>query len=243
LLCLRSGWPFQLLEVQGLSYCYPDGHQAIQDLNFQIGRGERVAVLGANGAGKSTLLLQLTGVSKGEGNFLIDGKPLPDVDLSSLRRVVGLVFQNPDDQLFCSTVEEDVAYGLRCQGIPEDEVARKVEKALQAVDMLSAKERFPQNLSGGEKKRVALASILVMEPQVLILDEPTSGLDARARRSILDTLHQLETAFLMATHDLQMALETTTRALVLDSGRLVFDGSTTDLLKDDEALFRYGLKA
>lgn len=232
-----------MFEADKLSYHYPNGTRALQEVSFQIGKSDKVALLGANGAGKSTLLLQLTGIAKGDGAFRLEGETLGPQDLPRLRRAVGVVFQNPDDQLFCPTVAQDVAYGPRCQGVPEAEISRRVEEALQAVQMEAAADRFPQNLSGGEKKRVALATILVMEPEILVLDEPTSGLDARARRSLVEILKKLDTALVVATHDLSVAEEVTQRALVLSSGRLVFDGATEALLADEAFLFEHGLKA
>jgi cobalt/nickel transport system ATP-binding protein len=163
--------------------------------------------------------------------------------VSSLREFVGLVFQNPDDQLFCPTVAEDVAYGLRCRGLDGDELSERVESALQAVHMNSARDRFPQNLSGGEKKRVALATVLAIGPELLVLDEPVAGLDARARRSVIEVLKSLNTALLVATHDLALASEVADRALVLAEGKLVYDGSLDAVLEDDSFLFRHGLKA
>ena len=213
------------------------------EVSFGLQAGEKVALLGPNGAGKSTLLLQLTGVAKGQGSIKIGGKTIAPSQLGELREYVGLVFQNPDDQLFCPTVADDVAYGLRCRGLAEEEVLNKVGRALQAVNMESALDRFPQNLSGGEKKRVALATVLAMEPQLLVLDEPVAGLDARARRSVIEVLKALSTSLLIATHDLALAREVTSRALVLDSGKLVYDGDIEALLGDEEFLLKQGLKA
>lgn len=229
-----------MLEIQDLEYSYPTGQSALRGLGFTLERGERVALLGPNGAGKSTLLLQLTGTVSGKGAIRLNGK---SAQVSSLRECVGLVFQNPDDQLFCPTVAEDVAYGLRCRGLAGEELTGRVESALQAVCMSSARDRFPQNLSGGEKKRVALATVLAIGPELLVLDEPVAGLDARARRSVIDVLKSLKTALLVATHDLALASEVAERALVLDEGKLVYDGSLQSILEDEEFLFEHGLKA
>ncbi len=229
-----------MLEIQDLEYSYPTGQSALRGLGFTLERGERVALLGPNGAGKSTLLLQLTGTVSGKGAIRLNGK---SAQVSSLRDCVGLVFQNPDDQLFCPTVAEDVAYGLRCRGLAGEELTGRVESALQAVCMSSARDRFPQNLSGGEKKRVALATVLAIGPELLVLDEPVAGLDARARRSVIDVLKSLKTALLVATHDLALASEVAERALVLDEGKLVYDGSLQSILEDEEFLFEHGLKA
>ena len=229
-----------MLEIQNLEFTYSTGEAALRGLSFRLGKGERVALLGPNGAGKSTLLLQLTGSVQGRGAILLDGQP---AQVSSLRETVGLVFQNPDDQLFCPTVGEDVAYGLRCRGVRGEALDERVEEALSAVRMLPARDRFPQNLSGGEKKRVALATVLAIGPELLVLDEPVAGLDARARRGVVEVLKTLETALLVATHDLALASEVTERALVLDEGRLVYDGALTTILDDESFLFEHGLRA
>lgn len=229
-----------MLEIQNLEFTYSTGEAALRGLSFRLGKGERVALLGPNGAGKSTLLLQLTGSVQGRGAILLDGQP---AQVSSLRETVGLVFQNPDDQLFCPTVGEDVAYGLRCRGVRGEALEERVEEALSAVRMLPARDRFPQNLSGGEKKRVALATVLAIGPELLVLDEPVAGLDARARRGVVEVLKTLETALLVATHDLALASEVTERALVLDEGRLVYDGALTTILDDESFLFEHGLRA
>lgn len=229
-----------MLEIKELEYSYPTGQAALKGLGFKLERGEKVVLLGPNGAGKSTLLLQLTGAVSGQGAILLDGET---AQVSVLREYVGLVFQNPDDQLFCPTVAEDVAYGLRCRGLGGHELSERVESALKAVRMSSAQDRFPQNLSGGEKKRVALATVLAIGPELLVLDEPAAGLDARARRSVIDVLKSLDTALLVATHDLELASEVADRALVLDEGKLVYDGGLKSILDDEAFLFQHGLKA
>ena len=228
-----------MLEVSSLSHTYPSGEKALQQLSFTINEGEKVALLGPNGAGKSTLLLRLTGAYSGEGQVLICEQSGQD----ALRREVGLVFQNPDDQLFSPTVEEDVAYGPLARGLSAEEVSQRVTEALDAVKLDYARDRFPQNLSGGEKKRAALATVLVLSPRLLVLDEPSAGLDARARRSVIEVLQERTGALLVATHDLELAAEVTQRAIVLDDGRLVYDGPLAELLKDEEKLYRHGLKA
>ena len=228
-----------MLEVSALNHTYPSGEKALQDLSFTIDEGEKVALLGPNGAGKSTLLLRLTGAYSGEGQVLIGGQSGGD----ALRREVGLVFQNPDDQLFSPTVGEDVAYGPLARGLGSEEVEQQVARALEAVKLEYARDRFPQNLSGGEKKRAALATVLVLSPRLLVLDEPSAGLDARARRSVIDVLKKRNGAILVATHDLELAAEMARRAIVLDEGRLVYDGSLDELLKNEEMLYRHGLKA
>jgi cobalt/nickel transport system ATP-binding protein len=232
-----------MLEVRRLNHAYPGGPKVLRDLSFQISEGEKVALLGPNGAGKSTLLLRLTGAFFGEGEIVIDDLTVDRDSLQELRRRVGLVFQNPDDQLFSPTVQEDVAYGPLAHGLSSTEVEQRVSEALAAVNLTHARERFPQNLSGGEKKRAALATILVLRPLLLVLDEPVAGLDARARRSVISVLMERTGAALVATHDLELAAELTERALVLDEGELVYDGPIDRLLSDEALLYRHGLKA
>lgn len=232
-----------MLEVKGLSHSYPGSGEVLQGLSFAIENGEKVALLGPNGAGKSTLLLRLTGAFGGQGEIRMNGSSVGSTELETLRREVGLVFQNPDDQLFSPTLEEDVAYGPTAQGLSDSEVAQRVSLALQAVKLEHARTRFPGNLSGGEKKRAALATVLVLSPKLLVLDEPTAGLDARARRSVINVLKEREGAILVATHDLDFASELARRALVLDEGRLVYDGALSELLADEQMLFRHGLRA
>jgi len=232
-----------MLRVEELHHTYPGGDAVLKGLTFSIGESERVALLGPNGAGKSTLLLRLTGALAGEGVIELNQKRISEKELCELRRAVGLVFQNPDDQLFSPTVEEDVAYGPLAQGMAAEETELRVSGALEAVKMSHARARFPQNLSGGEKKRVALATILVLDPQLLVLDEPVAGLDARARRSVIEVLKGEKRGLLLATHDLALAQEVAERALVLDEGELVYDGSVEALMKREDLLLKHGLKA
>ena len=180
---------------------------------------------------------------QGRGKIVIDGLPLEPKNLAEIRQKVGLVFQDPDDQLFCSSVFEDVAYGPMYQGLPVPEVERRVSRALAAVGMEEARERSPHQLSGGEKKRVAVASVLSMQPALLALDEPTNGLDPRARRSLIELLRGLPNTMLVATHDLAMVEELLDDALVLDGGRVVFQGKTAELMADPRRLERHGLIA
>ena len=231
-----------MVSVEELSFAYGD-REILRQVSFQIEAGSKVALLGPNGAGKSTLLLHLNGILEGRGRILVDGVELNPKTLGDIRQKVGLVFQDPDDQLFCPTVFEDVAYGPLYQGLPAQQVEQRVERALEAVGMQQAGPRSPHQLSGGEKKRVALATVLSMQPAVLALDEPTNGLDPRARRSLIELLRGLPNTMLVATHDLAMLEELLPQAIVMDEGRVVYRGTTECLLADKELLERHGLTA
>lgn len=231
------------LVVNELSFSYPAGPSVLHSISFRVERGEKVALLGPNGAGKSTLLLHLNGIKEGHGTVTVAGDVLSKESLARIRANVGMVFQNPDDQLFCPTVGEDVGFGPRCQGMRGEELRAEVARALSSVGMESLSGRFPQHLSGGEKKRAALATVLSMRPVILALDEPTSGLDARARRSVIEVLRRLPQAMLVATHDLDFAAQICTRALILDQGRIVHDGPIAETTEDTGLLTRYGLLA
>jgi cobalt/nickel transport system ATP-binding protein len=230
------------LEVRGLRYAYPDGRQALRGVDFLIAPGERVALVGPNGAGKSTLMLQLNGILRGQGDVIVAGRPLTEDTLSEIRGLVGLVFQDPDDQLFSPTVFEDVAFGPLYAGLSEGEVRARVQRALSAVGMQDAEARVPHHLSGGEKKRVAIATVLAMEPEVLLLDEPTAGLDPRARRGLIQLLAGLPQTMLAATHDMRLVEELFPRTIVLDEGLVSADGPTADLLASPNLLKAHGLE-
>ncbi len=229
------------VEIESLHFSYPDGTAALKGITLQVLDGEKVALLGPNGAGKSTLLLHLNGIFRGDGSVRIDGLPVEKGNLKSIRQRVGLVFQNPDDQLFCPTVFEDVAFGPRNLALAEDEVRHRVEESLAAVGMHDAAKKSPFRLSFGEKKKVAIATVLALRPSVLVIDEPTTNLDPRGRRAIISLLQRLGGTQIVATHDLSLARELCDRAIVLDAGRKVADGPTSEILEDKSLLEAHGL--
>jgi cobalt/nickel transport system ATP-binding protein len=219
------------LEVRGLAYAYPDGHQALRRVDLTVAPGERVALLGPNGAGKTTLILHLNGILQGSaGDVYVGGLAVERANLKEIRRRVGIVFQDPDDQLFMPTVRDDVAFGPANLGLRGDALDRRVRDALAAVDMAGAAERPPDHLSFGQRRRVAVATVLAMDPQILVLDEPTSNLDPAARRDLADILDALPVTAIIATHDLPYALELCPRTVILNDGVIVADGPTTEIL-------------
>lgn len=231
-----------IISIEDLSFAYPDGHIALQNLNLTLSQGEKVALVGPNGAGKSTLILHLNGILKGEGELRVGGLPLTKENLPVIRALVGLVFQNPDDQLFSPTVFEDVAFGPLHMGLPESEVIARVDEALAQVDMSGFGERLSHHLSMGQKKRIAIATVLSMLPQVLVLDEPSAGLDPRARRGLINLMRDLPVSMLVSTHDLRMAEELFPRMVIMDEGQIVADGDTALLLEDETLLEKHGLE-
>ena len=234
--------PDPIVEVENLSFHYPDGRRALDGVNLTVREGERVALVGPNGAGKSTLILHLNGILRGDGAVRVAGLPVDAEHVKKVRALLGLVFQDPEDQLFSTTVFDDVAFGPIYMGLPEDEVRRRVRRALAAVGMESYTDRVPHHLSTGEKRRIAIATVLVMEPSVLVLDEPTAGLDPRGRRMFLRLLGAMPQTMIVSTHDLLMVKELLPRMVVLDQGRVVADGPSAELLRDAALLEAHGLE-
>lgn len=226
------------LLIEQLAYAYPDGHQALFGVDLRVERGERVALLGPNGAGKTTLVLHLNGLlTGGVGNVTVAGLPVEPVNYAEIRSRVGVVFQDPDDQLFMPTVRDDIAFGPANMGLTGDELDARVREALEQVDMWEFADRPPHHLSFGQRRRVAVATVLAMKPEILVLDEPSSNLDPASRRELADILRSLDVTVLMVTHDLPYALELCPRAAVLSDGVIVADGPTRDILLND-ALMR-----
>lgn len=234
------------IEIKNLKYRYHDGTEALRGISFRVAPGECVALLGPNGSGKSTLLLHLNGIlpdeSSADGAVKILGESLTRENLEKVRRQVGLVFQDPDDQLFCATVEEDVAFGPRQLGLTDSAVAACVKNSLAMVGLSGFDHRATHHLSHGEKRRACLAGVLACEPGILVLDEPTSDLDPRGRREFKALLKQIPATKLIATHDLELAVEICSRTIVLDCGQIVADGHTHDLLDDEALMLAHGLE-
>lgn len=225
------------IDADGLRYAYPNGREALRGVSLRVGHGERVALLGPNGAGKTTLLLHLNALlHRSAGDLEVTGLDVNSASADELRRRVGLVFQDPDDQLFMPTVAEDVAFGPRNLGLDREEVSRRVREALLAVRMLSAGDVAPYQLSAGERRRVAIATVLAMSPSLLALDEPSANLDPRGRRELIEVLTPIDRTMLLATHDLVLAAEFCERTLILNGGVIVADGPTIEILTNDGLL-------
>ena len=231
------------LEVRDLAFAYPDGRQVLFGVNLTVAPGERVAILGPNGAGKTTLVLHLNGtLLAGAGTVRVDGVSAAKNSLREIRRRVGIVFQDPDDQLFSPTVRDDVAFGPRNLGYRGAELDRRVQAALQAVGMTPFADRAPHHLSFGQRRRVAAATVLAMDPTVLVLDEPSSNLDPLARREFADIVLTLGLSTVIVTHDLLYALQLCPRSVILNDGRIVADGPTRDILADEALLAAHRLE-
>ncbi|MFZ9876336.1 MAG: energy-coupling factor ABC transporter ATP-binding protein [Candidatus Nanopelagicales bacterium] len=231
---------FPSLEIKNLAFAYPDGNQALFGVNLTIQKGERVALLGPNGAGKTTLVLHLNGIHETQqGEVLIAGTKVDNENKETLKLIrskVGIVFQDPDDQLFMPTVEEDVAFGPYNMGLKDDDLEKVIDESLNAVGMLEYKDRPPHHLSFGQRRRVAVATVLAMKPEILILDEPSSNLDPASRRELAEILEKLNITVLMVTHDLPYAYELCERSVILSKGKIVADDLTKNILGNQELL-------
>jgi len=226
-----------IVEAKNLEFSYPDATRALLGISFKIRHGESVAIVGANGAGKSTLLLHLNGyLTPTSGQVRIGDFPLTKETLQEVRRTVGMVFQDPDDQLFMSTVYDDVAFGPLNLGLPLEEVQARVQKALETVEVLDLKDRPSHRLSAGQKRRVAIATVLSMSPDILVMDEPSAGLDPRARRQLIELLKSFKHSKIIATHDLDMVLDICERTIIVNEGKIEADGPTADIFQNEKLL-------
>jgi cobalt/nickel transport system ATP-binding protein len=226
----------KIICIKNLYYSYPDGTKALSDINLEIQHGDSLGIVGANGAGKSTLLLHLNGILRGRGEIIVLGKDLTDKNLPAIRSMVGLVFQDADSQLFMPTVLDDVSFGPINMRMRRQDVEKSVKKALKEVDMLASIKRSSHHLSVGEKKRIAIATVLSMNPQVLVLDEPSSNLDPKHRRALIKLLNMLEMTKIIATHDLDLIAQTCSRIVLMKEGKIVSGGLCPDFLAEAAAL-------
>jgi len=232
-----------IVEVRDLFFAYPDGTEALKGISFRIEHGVAVALVGANGAGKSTLLLHLNGyLPTTRGEVRIGDSALTRETAPMVRRAVGMVFQDPDDQLFMPTVAEDVAFGPLNAGLPADQVEDRVAMALERVGMTHVRERPPYRLSAGEKRAVAIATVLAMTPDILVMDEPSSNLDPRNRRRLIELLRSFAHTRIIATHDLELVVEVCSHVIVMDGGAIVAQGPTRAILDDEELMLAHGLE-
>lgn len=224
-----------MLEIKNLNYSYPDGKKALKDINIKIYDNETIGIVGANGAGKSTLIKTMVGIFlTDQGEIIVDGEKVTKKTLNSIRKKVGVVFQNPDDQLFMNKVYDDIAFGPRNYKLTEEKVKEKVEKVMKELNIEKLKDRSPNNLSGGEKRKVAIATVLSMEPSIILFDEPTSFLDPKGKRILIETLRGINTTKIIATHDLDMVKDNCKRVIVLKEGQVVADGKPKEILNDIE---------
>jgi cobalt/nickel transport system ATP-binding protein len=230
-----------VIEIKDLRFAYPDGTRALNGVNLEVGKGEALGLIGSNGAGKSTLLLHLNGILRGEGQVLILGVEVTEKTAPQLRSRVGMVFQDPENQLFMPTVYDDVGFGPLHLGRGKAEVDDSVRRALKAVDMLSFIQRTPHHLSIGEKKRIAIATVLSMDPDILVLDEPSSNLDPRHRRDLMELLGKLPMTKIIASHDLDFIARTCTRVALLDAGAVMAAGDVKEILGDQTLMERFGM--
>ena len=222
-----------MLEIKNLNYSYLDGKKALKNINIKVDSNETIGIVGANGAGKSTLIKTIVGIFlTDQGEIIVDGEKVTKKTLNSIRKKVGVVFQNPDDQLFMNKVYDDIAFGPRNYKLNEEKVKEKVDKVMKELNIENLKDRSPNNLSGGEKRKVAIATVLSMEPSIILFDEPTSFLDAKGKRMLIETLKNINTTKIIATHDLDMVKDICERVIVLKEGKIMADGNPKEVFSD-----------
>ena len=230
-----------VVEVKNLSYSYPDSTMALRNINFSVFKGETCAIVGPNGAGKTTLLLQLNGILRGEGRIKIFGQEITKKNLREIRSKIGIVFQDPNDQLFMPSVFDDIAFGPLNAGLDEMDIRRKIQRILRELKLEGYEGKAPFDLSLGEMKKVSLAGVLILEPEILILDEPTSSLDPGTKRSFLHILNKIRKTKIIATHDLDLVYQLCSRTILLDKGEIIAEGCTLDILRNKELLEAHNL--
>jgi cobalt/nickel transport system ATP-binding protein len=231
----------KVIEVRELTYRYPDGTLALDGVDLTVYEGESIALVGPNGAGKSTLIRMFNGIYQGEGKVRVNGLEVDEENLDQIRSLVGMVFQDPDDQLFCYTLYDDVAFGLMNMGLERAEVERRVEEALAAVGLEESAQKEPQNLSFGQKKRAAMATVLTMRPQIMVFDEPTSNLDPKNEKTFVDLIGKLDSTRILISHDMPILYHLCQRVLAISQGKIVRDCTMDEFVSDTELLREYGL--
>ena len=225
-----------MLEFRNVSFSYEAGAPVVENLSFSIGKGEAVGLIGANGAGKSTIMKLMLGLLQGQGEIFVDGLPVNRQNLAAVRKKVGFVLQDSDNQMFMPTVYEDMIFGPRNYGMTKEEAERRVDQVLEALGLMDLKHRHNHRISGGEKRMAAIATILAMEPELIVMDEPSTALDPLNRRTVIRTIRSLPQTKLIASHDLDMILDTCQRVILLNHGKIVADGKTMDILRDKTLL-------
>ena len=231
-----------MIEIRNLTFAYEKDNPVLKDISFTAEDGECIGLIGANGAGKSTLMKVMLGLLDGSGSVIVDGTPVTQDTLAEIRRKLGFVLQNSDSQMFMPTVHDDMMFGLLNYGIRREEAEKKVSQVLDTLHISYLKDRYNHRISGGEKRMAAIATVLAMEPSVLLMDEPTSALDPKNRRMIINTIRSLKQTRIITSHDLDMILDTCSRVILIDEGRIIKDGTAEEILKDRELLEAHSME-
>ena len=231
-----------MIEIRNLTFAYEKDNPVLKDISFTAEDGECIGLIGANGAGKSTLMKVMLGLLDGSGSVIVDGTPVTQNTLAEIRRKLGFVLQNSDSQMFMPTVHDDMLFGLLNYGMKREEAEKKVSQVLDTLHISYLKDRYNHRISGGEKRMAAIATVLAMEPSVLLMDEPTSALDPKNRRMIINTIRSLKQTRIITSHDLDMILDTCSRVILIDEGRIIKDGTAEEILKDRELLEAHSME-